>query len=170
VAGYLLRKTFGFWLASTHRTEYTRPSSSFNRLNLLPHPIPQQADPSIYSPLPHHCSKSGSYCTGNSWLHPTSTFFTQIFHVLGLMIVICAQYLPSPVQPCSSPNTNEFPGFRSAPHETPNGPLPQRSQKKVAAVARLRRGRRTVKRWGKCIVSFGLSVGMLKVLEVRRED
>jgi hypothetical protein len=43
----------------------------------------------------------------------------------------------------------------------------------VAAVARLERlirGRRAVKRCGKCIVSFGLSVGMLEVLGVRRED
>ena len=77
------------------------------------------------------------------------------------------------MQPCNSPNTNEFPGFRSALHETPNVPLLQRSQKKVAAVVGLERpirGRRTENKRGKCIVGFGLSVGMLEELEVRRED
>jgi len=43
------------------------------------------------------------------------------------------------------------------------------SQKEAAVVRleRLTRGRKTMERWGKCMVAFGLSVGMLEVLEVR---
>jgi hypothetical protein len=65
------------------------------------------------------------------------------------------------VQPCISPNENEFPGFSAAPHETPKGPLLQMSQK-VAPVVKLERPE-------KCIVAFGLSAGILEPLEVRLE-
>jgi hypothetical protein len=40
----------------------------------------------------------------------------------------------------------------------------------AARVERLIRRKRTVKKWGKCIVGLGLSVGMLEVFEMRRED
>jgi hypothetical protein len=76
------------------------------------------------------------------------------------------------VQPCTSPNENEFPGFSSASHKTPKGPSPQMSQKKVAAMVKLERPirwRRVVERLGKCIVAFGLSAGMLEPLAVRLE-